>query len=364
MKNSAIIQKIRHDGPISVETFMDLCAIEYQHKSDSIGRQGDFITAPEMTQVFGEIIAMWLVWVWQESGQPAPFHLVELGPGRGTLMADILRCVPDGFRQGMQLRLVEKSPAMIQRQKAVLGQYQPRWHESFAGIENTHPLFVIANEFFDALAIRQFVRVDKQWRERMVGWDDQQNHLCFVIGNPMQHNPPLSTQPAPTQRAEKDGDILETSPQRHHCADRIASALARQGGAALIMDYGYWDSPRRDTLDAILAHQRVSILENPGQADISSDVDFRSLAKACAHLPITVCPAIPMGEFLLSLGLRERTRHLAESASVNHARHLHSATARLSSPSRMGSRFKAMAFSSSQLQSVPGWHVQGGFAPL
>ncbi len=363
MTSGPVATYIQEKGPVTVECFMDLCTRAYLRAGHFIGKDGDFITAPECTQVFGEIIAMWWVWVWRRIGSPSAFDLVELGPGRATLMADILGCVPDAFSRGMRLHLVDQSPDMIRQQKTRLKAFDPRWHSSFQAFQDgsrsgsrSCPLFVMANEFFDALPVRQFVRRQQGWQERMIAWDDAGHGLRFVLCR------------APTKRFvgarqrrfkthAKDGDIFEVGEKRSRLGRDIAGAIYRRGGAALVIDYGYWKSVGRDTLAVISGHRPCPALERPGLTDISADVDFASLAGWAGDVPVTLARS-SQADFLLSLGLRERTRRLAAAGAPSAARSLYSAAARLVSSGGMGQRFQVLAMSydkgRDRLSALPG----------
>ena len=317
----------------------------YYASRDPLGEAGDFITAPEISQMFGELIGLWLAQVWTDQGRPAPFTLAELGPGRGTLMADALRAagrVP-GFAQAARLVLVEASPRLRTEQGTRLGDHAPVWVDSAEALPEG-PLFLVANEFFDALPVRQFVRDATRWRERQVGLQD--GRLAFGLG-------PALPQPALAARLDdtRDGDLVEYCPAAAPVMAGIAQRIADHGGAALVIDYGDWRS-LGDTLQAVSRHGRADPLADPGQADLTAHVDFEALALAaapCAHTRLT-----PQGVFLERLGITARAQALARGLT-GPALEMHvAAHRRLTHPGEMGTLFKAMGFSPRGAPPLPG----------
>ena len=325
-------------GPIPVSDYMALCLMHPEHgyyaTRDPFGASGDFITAPEISQMFGELIGLALAQAWLDQGAPQSFTLAELGPGRGTLMADALRAtkaVP-GFHAAAQLWLVETSATLRALQKTTLEGYETTWTDSADHLPD-QPLFLIANEFFDALPIRQFVRHGPAWRERQVGLSDE--GLTFGLA------PPLAVD-ALSHRLEdtSDGDLVELCPAAAPILQTIGTRIATHGGAALIIDYGDWRS-LGDTLQALRAHERTNPLENPGNSDLTAHVDFEALAQAapCAHTKLT-----PQGVFLERLGITARAQTLAGNLTGT-ARKAHVSThRRLTHPQEMGTLFKVLGF--------------------
>jgi NADH dehydrogenase [ubiquinone] 1 alpha subcomplex assembly factor 7 len=335
----AIAARIRATGPISIAEYMGECLMHpvhgYYTTREPFGAAGDFTTAPEMTQMFGELIGLALAQVWLDQGSPAGIALAELGPGRGTLMQDALRAtagVP-GFHAALEVHLVETSPRLRQAQAARVP--QAIWHDSVETLPEV-PLFLIANEFLDALPIRQFVRDGHGWRERVVGLED--GTLAFGL-----------TEAAKIadldHRLEdtRDGDLVELCPALPAIAGAIGGRIARHGGAALFIDYGDWRS-LGDTLQALSRHERAGPLDAPGQSDLTAHVDFEALARA-AH-PARPTRLATLATFLERLGIAARTRALAQQLTTRGDQaalesHL-AAFRRLTSAAEMGDLFKVM----------------------
>ncbi len=335
-----ITRRIRADGPMPVAEYMALCLGHPEHgyytTRDPLGRSGDFTTAPEISQMFGEMLGLWLVQAWMDRGSPIPFVLAELGPGRGTLMADALRAAArvTGFTEAADLWLVETSPALRRKQWEALGAYQPHWADDLAGLPDG-PLFLIANEFFDALPVRQFVVSDGVLRERVVGIEN--DALIFGL------SPPVSSGDMP--EGAEDGAIYETCPQGRAIAVGIGERLAASGGAALAVDYGH-AVPRAsgDTLQAMKGHAYANPLDFPGEADITAHVDFLALAKAAESGGATNWGVRGQGALLDWLGIRVRAAILAKK-QPDRADEIEVALARLTEPDAMGTLFKALALS-------------------
>jgi len=306
---------------------------------------GDFVTAPEISQMFGEMIGLCLAQTWLNQGAPAPFALAELGPGRGTLMADLLRAaarVP-GFCDAARLWLVEASPVLRDRQQQTLAGQTVTWCDT-AGDLPQMPLFLVANEFFDALPIRQFLHDKTQWRERLVGLGAQ--GLTFGLGA-------AAPQPALASRLvdTADGDLVEICSAASPVAEAVGARIDRHGGAALIIDYGAWRS-LGDTLQALRGHAGVDPLATPGQADLTAHVAFEPLARAapCAHTALT-----PQGVFLERLGITARAQALArgsEAGSV--AASVAAAYRRLTHPDEMGQLFQVLGLYPAAAAPPPG----------
>jgi SAM-dependent MidA family methyltransferase len=301
---------------------------------DPFGPDGDFITAPEISQIFGELVGIWCVAAFQALEAPRQFNLVELGPGRGTLMSDILRAtgVMPGFREAAKIHLIETSPTLRKLQAEKL-HAEVTWHESIEGIPDG-PSIVIANEFFDALPIRQYEFHQGQWMERRIGLsaDDR-----LVIGR---------TAFALARPPATEGAIFETGTLRADVARLLGARLAQSAGAALIFDYGHADSAFGDTLQAVRRHKFCSILHRPGEADLTSHVDFECLAHAFAKGGVVIHGPITQRQFLLSMGLEARSALLAQKANPTERKMIASATERLAGENQMGNLFKVMAATS------------------
>jgi SAM-dependent MidA family methyltransferase len=332
-----IREMIAAEGPMRLDRYMGLCLGHPEHgyymKGDPFGAEGDFITAPEVSQTFGELIGIWCVAAWQAMGAPDRFGLVELGPGRGTLMSDLLRAagkaVPD-FVGAAQVHLVETSPALRACQAKAIAT-AVNWHDSVASIPQG-PMILVANEFFDAIPIRQFEKRDGRWHERVIGLREDRLVLGLVeadIGN-----------------AGQDGDIIEFAPERNAIARTIGERLAAAPGVALIIDYGHLVSAPGDTLQAIRAHGFVSILDGPGRADLTSHVDFAALGQELARAGATVHPALTQRAFLLAMGLEQRMAMLAARADPAMRAILERQTSRLAGANEMGNLFKVVSATS------------------
>lgn len=331
-----LTEMIAAEGPLRIDRYMSLCLGHPQHgyyiTRDPLGDAGDFITAPEVSQVFGELIGIWAVGAWGAMGQPARFNLVELGPGRGTLMADILRTVrkaAPAFAAAAEVHLVETSPALRAKQQEALG--EAVWHDRVEDVPEG-PVILIANEFFDAIPIRQFERRDGCWRERVVGLEN--GRLALGLGAEV---------PAGQGR---DGDVIEAAPARDEIARHIGVRLSAHAGAALIIDYGHLVSAPGDTLQAMRQHHFVAVTETPGEADLTSHVDFAALAKAFTAGGAVAHPGLTQRQFLLAMGLEQRTGQLAARADAATAETLHRQMARLADENQMGNLFKVLGVTS------------------
>ncbi|WP_137701519.1 class I SAM-dependent methyltransferase [Marimonas lutisalis] len=339
---------IAAQGPIPVSDFMAECLLHprfgYYATRDPLGAAGDFTTAPEISQMFGELLGLCLAQSWLDQGAPAPFTLAELGPGRGTLMADILRAtraVP-GFLDAAQLHLVEASAALQDVQARTLAGHDIRWKTSTDDLPE-EPLFLIANEFFDALPIGQFVRQGTGWAERRIGLSD--TGLAFGLAPPQ----PL---PLLAHRLDdtKDGDLVEICPAAPTIAEIIGARIETHGGVALIIDYGDWHS-QGDTFQALRNHEPANPLENPGECDLTAHVDFEVLANATpsAHTRLT-----PQGVFLERLGITARAQALAAKLAGDALDAHIAAHRRLTHPAEMGTLFKVLGLYPSTATPPPG----------
>ncbi|BBK44759.1 ATP synthase subunit beta [Allostella vacuolata] len=331
-----IAGRIREEGPITVAAYMAAALQDpedgYYRRGDPLGRGGDFVTAPEISQMFGEMIGLWCVDGWLADGAPDPFQLVELGPGRGTLMADALRAaaIRPAFRAALRLHLVESSPGLRARQAALLADARPTWHESVAGLP-PGPRCTVANEFLDALPIHQFVHTAHGWRERGVGLDGDGN-LAFVDSLPA---PPDLPPDLPI------GSMVERRPAAEAIVRDLARAIAACGGRAVLIDYGH-GAGHGDTLQAVRGHERVPVLEAPGEADLSAHVAFADLAAAARAGGAAPWGPVPQGRFLQSLGILARAERLAAARPAARAT-LAAALHRLIGAGAMGTLFKVFA---------------------
>ncbi len=336
---------VRLNGPMSVFDYMGLCLGDPEHgyymAREPFGEAGDFVTAPEVSQMFGEMIGAFVVETWERLGRPAPFNLVEFGPGRGTLMADLLRVarrVP-AFFAAARLHLVETSPRLRAKQAATLaGQpLRPTWHDRHDTLP-PGPVLIVANEFFDALPIRQFEFRDGRWHERMVGLDDT-GGLAFGLGTTAL---PPGTVPAEAGEPT-EGAIVEVSPVGVEIMAALARRVVADRGLLLAVDYGYSGPAFGDTFQAIRAHTHVDTLGRPGEADLTAHVDFTALARAAARAGAATHGPVEQGDFLLALGLAERAGRLGADKDEATRADLVSQVTRLVAPEEMGSLFKVLA---------------------
>lgn len=320
---------IKSHGPIDVGQFMTIALGHPQHgyymKQDPFGRGGDFTTAPEISQMFGEMIGAWATDIWMQMTRPKRISLVECGPGRGTLMADILRILP--FKDQCDVHFVEMSPVLREMQRKAVP--NATWHESIESVPDNQPVILIGNEFLDALPVRQFEHVNAAWAERVVGFDDDK----FLWGRKA---------PGLKLPDGKDGDVFEIAPVRESFTQNVCALIKRAGGVGIMIDYGHSVSGMGDTLQAVVKHTYAPILENIGDADLTSHVDFTAIGAAASAAGAKVFGPVPQGEFLQRLGITARAAYLApkskDPASVE------TALKRLTDSDQMGALFKVMAF--------------------
>jgi SAM-dependent MidA family methyltransferase len=319
----ALRERIAGEGPISVEAFMEACNNYYYATRDPLGARGDFTTAPEISQMFGEIMGAALADVWKRSGAPADAIYVELGPGRGSLSADALRVMRTAGFQG-EVHLVETSPALREIQKQAVP--DAVWHDSIDDLP-AKPLLLVANEFLDALPIRQHI----------AGFE---RRVLVAAGG---------------LAFDRNGEIVETSPARNDAVTSIATCLAAKGGVALFIDYGHERSEAGDTLQAVRGHRFAPVLADPGEQDLTSHVDFEAVANAATEAGASATPLVPQGEWLIRLGIEARAQALCR-ANPDRADDVQSALERLTASDQMGSMFKVLGIHS------PDWPAPAGFA--
>ncbi len=325
----------------------------YYHRKDPFGVKGDFVTAPEISQVFGELIGLWLAAAWQGAGSPSPFRLVELGPGRGQLMADLVRAtakVPE-FLEAADIHLVESSRRLRDMQREKLPELDITWHDTFADIPRG-PTFLIANEFFDALPVHQLIRTETGFTERLLTCND--DGLMFTEGKAPADLLDMISDLPPSD----PGEIAEISPSRNLLAREIGKRVGREGGVALIIDYGAWvDHATGDTLQAVRRHHPVDPLEAPGEVDLTSQIDFKRLGLAAADAGSAVFGPVPQGTYLRTLGIEMRIAALLERAAPSQSRNLREALFRLTDASTMGEAFKALVLASPDQPPPPGFEA-------
>jgi NADH dehydrogenase [ubiquinone] 1 alpha subcomplex assembly factor 7 len=319
----ALRERIAAEGPITVETYMEACNSYYYATRDPLGARGDFTTAPEISQMFGEMIGAALADCWKRAGASPDAIYAELGPGRGTLACDALRVLRTaGFRG--EVRLVETSPVLRKAQQEVVP--GGHWHESVDDLP-AKPLLLVANEFLDALPIRQHV-------------EGLERRVLVAAGG---------------LAFDRDGEIVETSPARDEAVASIATCLAAKGGAAIFIDYGHERSAAGDTLQAVRGHRHAAVLADAGEQDLTSHVDFEAVARAARAAGAAVTPVATQGEWLIRLGIEARAQALSR-ANPNRVDELQTALNRLTSNDQMGKLFKVIAIHS------PDWPAPAGFA--
>ena len=336
---------IANTGPISLMHYMGEANARYYASRDPFGAEGDFITAPEISQMFGELIGLWLADMWIRAGREELVHYVELGPGRGTLAKDALRAASRyGFAP--KVHFVETSPELKDIQLAAVPQAQ--WHDDLSTIPLYGPCLFVANEFLDALPVRQLVMTQEGWRERMVGVMDGR----FV---PIAGQQPMDAAVPEARRQAPAGTILETCPGAAATIYEVAGRLIEQGGAALFIDYGHAEPRTGSTLQALRAHRKVDPFTTPGEADLTTHVDFAALAPIAQSRGCKWLGTVPQGRFLRDLGIDARAEALAAMAP-HHAAALEAARERLTGEGQMGALFKVMGLA------APSWPDGAGFS--
>jgi NADH dehydrogenase [ubiquinone] 1 alpha subcomplex assembly factor 7 len=347
---------IAERGPITVASYMALALGHPRHgyymTRDPFGARGDFITAPEISQLFGECLAISCALVWDAMKRPLPVRLVELGPGRGTLMADLTRTlerIAPKLAAGASIHLVETSPVLRRAQEAALRGRNAAWHARFDEVPEG-PLLLVANEFFDALPVQQFLRAGEGWCERLVDWDEAARRLVFRAGPKLPGDVPAVLASAP------DGSIYESSPAATALAGEIGARLAEAPGAALVIDYGRRVLAAGDTLAAIKGGKKdADPLAAPGEADLTAHVDFAALAHGFARGGARVWGPVTQGELLTALGIKQRLSALAARATSAQFEQLENGARRLIAPGGMGTLFLALAAATPGLPAPPGF---------
>jgi SAM-dependent MidA family methyltransferase len=359
-KNQSLDEEIKEiiaqEGPISIERYMALALTHptkgYYTTRDPFGVEGDFVTSPEISQMFGELLGLWAAHVWTLIGAPAPVHLVELGPGRGALMADALRAAraAPAFFDALDVHLVEASPHLTKQQREALADSgRPvSWHETVAGLP-AGPAIFIANEFFDALPVRHYQKTEDGWHERLVGLDEE-GRLAFGLGAEAE---PLLKPHAP------EGAVLEVGAAAQRLMMHIAAHVVTHNGAALAVDYGYAETGFGETLQAVKAHQFVDPLAEPGAADLTAHVDFGALSRAARAANAATHGPVEQGAFLRELGIDQRAEALRAQAAPEQSDEIDAALARLTGvgEGEMGALFKVLAVTRRGVKDLPGFEV-------
>ncbi|MDP1616281.1 class I SAM-dependent methyltransferase [Phenylobacterium sp.] len=329
--------QIAATGPLSLAQYMTICLHDpqagYYATRPGLGADGDFITAPLVSQMFGELIGLWAAATWQAMGSPSPFRLVEMGPGDGTLMADLLRAggIVPGFLEAADLWLVEVSAPLRALQAERLAQASAQWADSLDGVPEGAPMILVANELLDCLPTQQFVRTEQGWAERMVGLNAA-GELVFGLSSALPRE----------GRDGEVGEVFETSPAQQALGAQIGARLAADGGAALLIDYGpAAGEPSGDTFQALQGHEKVDPLACPGQADLTFHADFLAVAQAAQAEGATAAPLLTQAEFLRRMGIEARAQALA-AAQPARAAQIGRQFDRLTAQDQMGALFKVL----------------------
>ena len=362
--NEHLIKLIKLHGPIPVSSYMTEALTNPKHgyyvNQNPFGKEGDFVTAPEVSQMFGELIGLWFADIWLKMGRPLKVHLIELGPGKGTLTADIIRVleVLPEFLDVIDLHFVEASPQLIEIQKQKFSDFKGNktWHDTVklalnAADADDEVTFIVANEFFDALPIRQFQKADLGWHERMITVDESGEGLTFMLS-------PFPVQDVSLPESLKSADlhsIIEIAPMAEYLTNMIAEHFKTHQGAALFVDYGYTEYRTGETLQAVEKHKYANIFEKPGFADLSAHVNFRKLLDITEFNGIRSLGPREQGKFLNNMGIEERVRILTKNATPEQKQDILGALVRLISADEMGTLFKVIGMISDKDIEVAGF---------
>lgn len=347
-----LLEQIATSGPITFADYMAQCLMHPEHgyyqQEQVFGQDGDFVTAPEISQMFGEMVGLWLADRWIKMGKPSPVHLIEFGPGRGTLMADILRAISpvEGFTDAAKIHFIETSKQLRALQKEKVP--NAKWHETAASLPEG-PSLIVANEFFDALPIHQFEKHKGEWLERRINAEGE--NFTLVLTPP---SPKLALIPDELKESP-EGSILEVCPAALSVTGDIAERISSQGGAALLIDYGYRKSAAGDTFQALKGHTFADPLAEPGKADITAHVAFDQLKKAAEEKGSKTIGPAAQGMFLMALGMGARAQQLSNAMDPIGQQRILSELKRLTASDEMGTLFKVLALQHPDLPEAPGF---------
>jgi NADH dehydrogenase [ubiquinone] 1 alpha subcomplex assembly factor 7 len=347
-----IIERIKQKGPMNIAEYMGLCLSHpeygYYMTRDPFGVKGDFTTAPEISQLFGEMIGAWVADTWMKMGAPQDFILLECGPGRGTLMSDILRATKNvaGFHDAAHLHLLEISPVLQQRQADTLEGYEVTWHHDLASLPKDYPLIVVGNEFLDAFPVHQLTFSVSGWQEKMIEININDTlRFTDVLAEKQ-----LTESLTPFLIPPKEGELVEVSPEQKAFLGDLMNIIIKQGGSALFVDYGFNHNVAGDTVQAVKDHAYCHILEYAGEADITAHVNFAEISRIAMEKTMTVHGPVSQSDYLQRLGISIRQGLLGEKTDEMGRRKLAQDVTRLigtdTSKNEMGQLFKVMAFSS------------------
>ncbi len=365
-KLSEIIkQQIATSGPISVADYFSICLGHPKHgyymTRDPFGVKGDFTTAPEISQMFGELIGLWLAQGWLDRGSPKTCHLIECGPGRGTFMGDILRAgkMAPGFIDSLSIHLVETSPALTTLQKETLRGSNVEWHKdltSLPEVDENQPNFIIANELFDALPIYQLVKTADGWRDKVIDLDENTDVFQWAYGKHASKLEGYLSQQV--KEAAQENDIAECSPLSLTFAELLGQRIDASNGLGLIIDYGYEKSATGDSLQAMKNHKYCDVLDHCGEADLTAHVDFQSLAAKFMLANCIAAPLLTQGVFLERLGIGGRAAQLCQNATEKQKQDIQTALKRLTHRDEMGILFKVLAIRAADAPKLAGFEVE------
>ena len=346
-----LIGRIKQEGPLTIAQYMNLSLYHsefgYYRTVNPIGHNGDFVTSPEISQMFGEIIGVCFMELWQRMGRPPNIHLIELGPGQGTLIQDFLRAISPEFKNAIDLHFVDVSPILKEEQRHRLEHPRITWHDdieaAFVSCQKS-PTLIIANEFFDALPIHQYIMTTYGWAERVIAYTEETNRFSYTT-NPLTAN---DCEKLALPKNLKQGSIFEVCHGARYMTSVMAQHLCRQGGAGLVIDYGHIRSAAGDTLQAVRQHSYHDILVDPGTADLTAHVDFEALQNIARDQGATIYGPTTQGSFLSELGIDIRAGKIKQVASLEQITEIDRALHRLTHPTQMGNLFKVMAITAPQ----------------